>query len=499
MTVPPLLSMRGIVKRFGAVTALDEVTFELQAGEIHALVGENGAGKSTLMKVLAGAFAADAGEVIIDGRTVRFDSPAASQAQGVGMIPQELSLVPALSVAENILLGHEPRRPWLPVIDRVERDRRARAALAFLGLDLDLETPVGSLSIAHCQVVEIARALSRKIRILALDEPTAPLSGHETQRLFEVLRRLRTEGVGLIYISHRLEEIFQIADRITVLRDGKLIQTAGAGALDRSALIRLMVGRDLEGEFPRNEIPRGQELLRLEGVAAAGLQPIHFSLHRGEILGLAGLVGAGRSELVRALFGADPRTGGRIVFDGRVIDPRSPREAIDLGIGLLTEDRNRYGLIPALTVRENLTLAGLAGLTRGPFIRKDQEQKTAAEFVRRLKLRPPSAESPVTALSGGNRQKVVLGRWLLTRPKLLIFDEPTAGVDVGARAEIYQWICQTAAQGTGVIVVSSDLPELLGLCDRIVVMCEGALTGALSRAEATQERIMALATGGTLG
>lgn len=496
MSSPPLLSMRGIGKRYGAVTALEEVNFELRAGEIHALVGENGAGKSTLMKILAGAIAPDAGETAIGGRPVRFDSPAASLAHGVGMIPQELSLVPGLSVAENILLGHEPRRRGLPLIDRAERDRRARAALELLGFDLDLQVLAAELSLAHGQMVEIARALSRKVRLLALDEPTAPLSGHEAERLFGVLRRLRDEGTGLIYISHRLEEVFQIADRITVLRDGRWIGTFDAADLDRAALIRLMVGRDLETEFPASRRQPGPELLRLEGLAAPRRPPVSLTLRRGEILGLAGLAGAGRSELVRTIFGAERRRGGKVFLEGRDIDPRSPREAIDLGLGLLTEDRNRFGLIPALTVRENLTLAGLARLTRGPLIRRGRERETAARIASRLQLRPADPETPVAALSGGNRQKVVLGRWLLTRPKVLIFDEPTAGVDVGARVEIYQWIEQEATEGTGIIVVSSDLAELLGLCDRILVLCAGEAAGELSRAEATGERIMTLATGG---
>jgi ribose transport system ATP-binding protein len=491
-----LLGLSGIVKRYGEVLALDRVDFELTRGEIHALVGENGAGKSTLMKILAGAIPRDAGAVLVDGAEAEPDSPAASQRLGIGMIHQDLRLVPEMTVAENLLLGAEPLVAKTPFLDRRAMERAARDALAQLGEELDPAAKAGTLGVARQQIVEIARAISKKVRILALDEPTASLTGREIGRLFAVLRRLRAEGTGIIYISHRLEEVFEIADRVTVLRDGRTVATAAASEIDRATLVRYMVGRDIAEGTRRNPPAGGEELLRLEGVAANGLGPVDLSLHRGEVLGLAGLVGAGRTELVRLVFGADRPERGRIFLEGRQVSPRSPREAIDLGIALLTEDRNRLGLIPTMGVRENVTLAGLRSLGRGLFTSRRREAEATRRHVDRLRIRTPSIEAAVDQLSGGNRQKGVLARWLETRSKVLIFDEPTAGVDVGARAEILALVRELAAGGAGVIVVSSDLPELLGVSDRILVLHRGRIAGELAAEDATQERVMTLATGG---
>lgn len=497
--MPPLLHMHHIAKRYPGVVALDDVSIELHAGEVLCLVGENGAGKSTLMRVLAGAHQKDEGTIEIDGTAVALNSPADAQRFGIGMIYQDLKLVPEMTVAENILLGSEPTRTRAQFIDRKGMRKTAGDALDALGETLDIDAPVKSLSIARQQLVAIARALSRRVRILALDEPTAPLTSHEIRGLFSVIRKLRVDGVGIVYISHRLEEVFEIGDRVAVLRDGRLVKTAAVAELDRRSLITLMVGRDLEKEFPPFEHVRGPEVLRMEHMSSGRVQDATFTLHRGEVLGLAGLVGAGRTELARILFGADRYTQGRIILDGAEIHPQSPRDAIDAGIGLLTEDRNRFGLIMEMNVRENISLPNLGTLLNGPFVDKVRECQVAGASAQRLQIKTPSIEQDVSALSGGNRQKVVLSRWLLTKAKVLIFDEPTSGIDVGVRFEIYRIIHQLAQEGLGIIVISSDLPELLGICDRIAVMCEGHLVGAMDRESATQEKIMELATPGTGG
>jgi ribose transport system ATP-binding protein len=353
--------------------------------------------------------------------------------------------------------------------------------------------------VAQRQIVEIARVLSRQVKILAMDEPSTSLSQNELKRLFAVIRRLRTEGIGIIYISHRLEEVFEIGDRLTVLRDGKFIHSCPVSETDRRNLIRWMVGRELEQEFPRIEPDRGEEVLRVEGLSSGILKDINLSVYRGEILGLAGLVGAGRSELARVIFGADPKNKGRIFLEGEEISARTPREAIDLGIGLLTEDRNKYGLIMQMNVRENISLSNLRQVTGRFFINQAEENSVAEKFKQALRIRTPSINQKVENLSGGNRQKVVLARWLFTKSKVLIFDEPTAGIDVGVKLEIYNLINQLVKEGIGIVVISSDLPELLGICHRLAVMWEGHITGILSGQEATQERVMTLAIGTSWG
>jgi ribose transport system ATP-binding protein len=491
-----LLRMEEIRKQYPGVLALADVTFELHAGEVHCLLGENGAGKSTLMKILSGALTKDSGSILIDGREAPISSPADARRMGIGMIYQDFKLIPDLTIAENILLGREPRRGRSPFIDFSRLHETARGILTQLGEHIPTTTLVRDLSSAQQQMVEIAKALSNKVRILAMDEPSAALTEKERNNLFAVIRSLKAEGVGVIYVSHRLEEIFEIGDRLTVLRDGKTIHTCPVAEADRRSLVRWMVGRELENEYPKAELKRGSEILRLEGVSAGFVKDVSLSLYRGEIFGMAGLVGAGRSELARAIFGADPLRRGKIFFEGKEIRPRSPREAIDLGIGLLTEDRNQYGLIMEMGVRENITLANLTKVVKNFFIRPSLEEEVAARFIDELKIKTPSSTQAVEHLSGGNRQKVILARWLFTESKLLIFDEPTAGIDVGIKFEIYNLINRLAARGIGIIVISSDLPELLGICDRIAVLWEGKLTGILSRGEATQESVMTLATGG---
>lgn len=487
--------MQNIRKEYPGVLALDNVNFELLAGEVHCLVGENGAGKSTLMKILSGALRKDGGMIQIDGKEVQIVSPQDSQRLGIGIMYQDFKLVPDLSVAENIFLGREPTKGNSPFVDFKQMYKMAEATLASFGETLDVTVSVGSLPVAKRQIVEIAKALSQHVRILAMDEPSASLTEHELKNLFAVIRRLKAEGVGIIYISHRLDEIFEIGDRVTVLRDGKHITTCSITDTDRRAVIRWMVGRELEQEYPKIQFERGDEILQLENVSGGMVNNVSLSLYRGEILGIAGLVGAGRTELARIIFGADPKASGKIFLEGREINPRSPREAIDLGIGLLTEDRNRYGLIMQMCVRENITLSNLRELLNGPFIRTSRERSVASKVSSDLRIKTPSLEQEVEHLSGGNRQKVVLARWLCTKSKVLIFDEPTAGVDVGAKHELYNLMNQLVKNGIGVLVISSDLQELLGMCDRIAVMWEGQLTGILSRQEATQEKIMLLATG----
>lgn len=484
-----------IRKAYPGVVALQDVKFELCAGEVHCLLGENGAGKSTLMNILAGAISRDAGSILIDGREVEILTPADARRLGIGMIHQEYKLVPELSVAENIFLGNEPTRGKTPFVDFKAMHQAAREVLAQLGEILPVTEPVSSLSVAQRQIVEIAKALSRNVRILAMDEPSAALTERELKNLFAVIRKLKEQGVGIIYISHRLEEIFEIGDRITILRDGMCVHSCAVPDLDRKSIVRWMVGRDLENEYPKLELKRGKEILRIEQLNAGMLEDINLILYQGEVLGLAGLVGAGRSELSRVLFGADPKESGSVFLEGREINPRSPREAIDLGIGLLTEDRNEYGLIMQMSVRENITLSNLKSLVRGPFINKSEEDAVAKKFTNELRIKTPTVEQQVENLSGGNRQKVVLARWLFSRSKLLIFDEPTSGIDVGVKFEIYMLINQLAREGVGVIVISAELPELIGVCDRIAVMHEGKITGILSRPEFTQERVMTLATG----
>ncbi len=492
----PLLEMRGITKRFPGVLALDNVSLELRAGEVHCLLGENGAGKSTLMKILAGAQPMDAGEILIDGAPAVVTSPVQARQLGVSMIYQEFNLSPWLSVAENIYLGREPRVGRTPFIDAARLHRDAREVLARIGTDLDTRTPVHRLSVAQMQMVEIAKAVSVNARILVMDEPSATLTDHELDALFALIRDLRARGMGILYISHRLDEVFQIGDRATVMRDGQYVATRGVSEITRDDIIRMMVGRTLTEEYPKAEVARGPERLRVEGLSREGLfSDVSFSLHAGEIVGLTGLVGSRRTEVVRALFGADPKTAGQVFVDGRPVEITSPRAAIARGMGLLTEDRKNQGLVLGMSVRENTTLAGLGKLVRRMLVDGRREREVAAQYVRELQIKTPSTEQAAQLLSGGNQQKVVLAKWLFTHSDILIFDEPTRGVDVGAKTEIFKLMNGLLARGAAILMVSSELPEVLGMCDRILVMHEGRLAGELSRAEATQERVMRLATG----
>ena len=488
--------MSGITKQFPGVLALDKAHLSVEAGECHALVGENGAGKSTLVKILSGAYRADSGLIMLDGETKQIDSPITARRLGITMIHQELNLLPELTVAENIFLGHEVVHGPLGWLDKRAMEKRSEQLLESLGQKLSARALIKKISLAQQQMVEIAKALSVKSTILVMDEPSSILTDRELYELFDLIGRLKQQNVAIIYISHRLEEIFKICERVTVMRDGRTIQTEVTGKLNQDQIIRLMVGREIEQFFPSQHSHPGEEILRLEAIEKAGkLRNIHLCLRKGEIVGLTGLVGAGRTELARVIFGADQPDSGRILLEGKPVSLRSPRQAIDLGIGLLTEDRKMQGLILNMMLRENTTLASLSRLVKRGFIDVSAEKSATKKFIRDLLIKTPSTEQKVRNLSGGTQQKVVLAKWLFTESKILIFDEPTRGIDVGAKAEIYQLMWKLVSQGIAILMISSELPEVLKMCERILVMHDGEITGELKREEADQEKIMALAMG----
>ena len=493
----PVLEARNIRKRFPGVLALDEVSITVFPGEVLAVVGENGAGKSTLMKILSGALQPDEGQILLDGRPVEFADPRQALELGIAIIYQELSTIDNLTVGENVLLGRLPHRTGLPIaVDWPEVWRRTAELLERVGAPLDPRTPMSRLSVAQKQMVEIARALSQNVRVLILDEPTSALSLQETEKLFEIIRGLQAKGVAVIYISHRLEEVFAIAQRVTVLRDGKLVGTLPIGEATREGLIRMMVGRDLGSLFAPEKGDPGPVRLEVRGLRRAGvLHDVSLTVRAGEIVGLAGLVGSGRTELARCLFGVDPYDSGEILLDGRPVTIRSPRDAVELGIGLVPEDRKLQGLVLILTVRENMTLPTLPRLARLGFPSRRRERALVGQYIERLRIRTPSPEQRVVNLSGGNQQKVVLARWLATNPKVLILDEPTRGIDVGAKAEVHAIVAQLAREGVGILMISSELPEILAMSHRVLVMRQGRIVAEFPHGEATEERILAAATG----
>jgi D-xylose transport system ATP-binding protein len=501
-----LLVMEGITKSFPGVRALDGVTFDLQKGEIHALVGENGAGKSTLMKVLGGVYPHPeyGGQILIEGEEHRFTGVRDAEKAGIAVIYQELSLVQDMSVAENIFLGREPRK-W-GVIRTAELHRRAQKLLDDVHLTIDPHTPIRSLGIGQQQLVEIAKALSQEARILVLDEPTAALTDAEVTTLFEILNKLRDRGVGMVYISHKLDEVFRLSDRLSVLRDGKTVGTNATAQWTESQVIARMVGREVGDIFPSFDHDYGETVFAVRNISVTDpalptkklVDQVSFSVRRGEVLGIAGLMGAGRSDLLMALFGAHAgRTTGEVTVDGKRIEIRSPAEAIKQGIGFVTEDRKRFGLVLPQTILNNMTLAGLSRIS-GRFVTSiDAEAAAGERFMKDLRVKAPTVFTTVNTLSGGNQQKVVLAKWLLTNPRVLFLDEPTRGIDVGAKQEIYAQINKLARSGIAIVLVSSELPEVLGLSDRVLVLHEGRLTGEFTRATATPEKLMACATGQT--
>lgn len=490
----PILEIMHVSKRFGMTRALDDVSLSLYSGEIHALVGENGAGKSTLIKAVMGIHRPDLGEILLDGKPAAISNSQEAQAHGIAAIYQEPMVFPDLNVAENIFISHGDRGAF---VRWGRMYKEAEAVLAKLDVNLDVRTPARGLTLAAQQAVEIAKAISLDVRVLIMDEPTASLSAHEVARLFRSVRALRDEGVAILFIGHRLEEVFEIADWVTVLRDGKVISSKTRSAVTTEQVIQDMVGREIKEFFAKVEQERGDLLLSARGLTKEGVfSDISFDIHRGEVLGFAGLIGARRTDVGLALFGVEPADSGQILFEGKELTIDSAGQALELGIAYVTEDRRKLGLTLPMSITSNITLPMLRRyLTRLGLIRHEDERSTAEEYRRRLSILAPSVNVEVEKLSGGNQQKVMLGKWLNSQPKLLILDEPTRGIDVGAKAEVHRMINDLTANGLGVILISSDLPEILAMSDRIVVMREGKQSGILARREATPERVMAAAMG----
>lgn len=489
----PILTMRHISKRFDMTQALDDVSLDLYPGEIHALLGENGAGKSTLIKVMTGIYQPDQGEISLDGRPIAIHNSVEAQIHGIAAIHQEPMIFPDLNVAENIFISHRDRGPILRW-GKMYRD--AEDILAKLDIKLDVRSQARGLTLAAQQAVEIAKAISLQVRILIMDEPTASLSAHEVSQLFKLTQTLREQGVAILFISHRIEEVFEIADRITVLRDGKLISSVLRNEVTPEGAIRDMVGREIEEYFVKSQIQPGEELISVSGLGKAhAFSDISFAVHRGEVLGFAGLVGARRTDVGLALFGIEPADSGEIRLDGQLVKIRSPEQALQLGVAYVTEDRRQLGLTLPMSMATNISLPMLWKYTAFGLVNQSAESATAEQYRQRLSIRTPSVHLEAAKLSGGNQQKVVLSKWLNTRPQLLILDEPTRGIDVGAKAEVHHIINDLAAQGLGIILISSDLPEVLAMSDRILVMREGRQMGIFSREEATQEVILTAAMG----
>jgi ribose transport system ATP-binding protein len=492
-----LVSMAGIEKSFPGVHALANCQFELRAGEVHALVGENGAGKSTLMKVLAGVYPKDAGQIVVQGKEVEIHSPRAAQLLGISIIHQELNLMNHLTVAQNIFIGREPRARLGFVLDDRAINDQARTLLDRLHLNLDPHTKVADLTVAKQQMVEIAKALSYQARVLIMDEPTAALTDREISDLFDVIRQLREQGVGVVHISHRLEELKQISDRITVMRDGHYVNTVNTADATLDQIISMMVGRTIfEAKPELPDQPDQSVVLEVRNLRrGAAIKDVSFQLKRGEILGFSGLVGAGRTEVARAIFGADRLDAGEILINGKSVHITTPYDAVSQGIAYLSEDRKRYGLALTMTVETNIVLATFRQfLAPLGWVKKAQTRATAQSYVDKLAIKTPDVDRKARNLSGGNQQKIVIGKWLTADTRVLIFDEPTRGIDVGAKSEIYKLLNDLARQGKAIIMISSELPEILRMSHRIIVMCEGRITGELNSAEATQEGIMKFAT-----
>jgi ABC-type sugar transport system ATPase subunit len=498
----PMLELEHISKSFPGVQALSDVRFDVLPGEVHALLGENGAGKSTLIKIVSGVYRPDSGVMRINGEPVTFSSPRDAQAIGVATIYQELSLYPELTVAENIFMGHTPRRQIGPFssIDWRQTETRAKEILASLNIhNMDVNRKVGSLNVGNRQRVEIAKALSINARVLIMDEPTAALTETDVEQLFEIVRLLRDRGVGIVYISHRLIEVFELADRVTVLRDGNYVDTRPVPEVDENKLISMMVGRSIDNLFPKMPAKPADVVLEVKNLTRAPLtRNVSFNVRAGEIVGLAGLVGSGRSELAQVIFGILPAQSGEIYIGGKRATIKHPAEAVNLGIAYVPEDRSTQGLVKQMAIRENTSMAVLRAISRATFIKRGAERKLAREAIQQLNIRAYGPQQLVNKLSGGNQQKVVVGKWLAAKPRLLIMDEPTRGIDVGAKAEIHRLMSQLAVeQGLAILMISSELPEILGMSDRVIVMREGAIAGEFTREQADQETIAAAMMGST--
>ena len=490
-----LIELKGISKSFASVRVLQDISFDVRAGEVHALLGENGAGKSTLIKIMGGVHRADAGEIRVNGVLVHFASPRASAASGIAVVHQELLLFPDLSVAENIFMGHAPRTGW-GALDWPQMRERSRDLLDRLqSHHIDVDAQVGSLSVANRQRVEIARALSQDARVLIMDEPTASLVEEDVQQLLSIVRLLRDKGVGVVYVSHKLPEVFALADRVTVLRDGALVGTAPIGELDERKLVSMMVGRPIDQLFPKQATKIGAPLLELRSLSFNSVvRDISLTLHAGEILGIAGLIGSGRTELALTVFGITPATSGQVLIDSQAVRIDSPQQARDLGIAYVPEDRGLQGLVRPQSIAENISLTVLKSLATGTLIDHRKEEKLARESIAKFGIRARGPRQIVRQLSGGNQQKVVLAKWLATEPRILIMDEPTRGIDVGAKSEIHALMSALAARGLGILMISSELPEVLGMSDRVLVMKNGTLVAEFDRAHATAEAVGAAMT-----
>lgn len=488
-----LLTMENICKRFPGVQALNNVNISILKGEVMAIVGENGAGKSTLMKILSGVHQKDSGKIFLDGKEVNILSPTHSQRLGISIIHQELNLIPYLSIAENIFMGRE-KRSKIFFLDKKKTLEEARRYLQLVGLNANPSTLVKNLSIAQRQMVEVAKALSLNSKLIIMDEPTSSLTDREIGILMDIIRSLKNKGVSIIFISHKLSEIFHIADRVTVLRDGNVIDTVKITDCTEESIIQMMVGREITSMYSKADTTIGDTILEVKNLSSGStLKNINFSLKKGEILGFAGLVGAGRSELMRAVFGIDSFDYGEIIVDGKNIKIKNPSDAISLGMGFVPEDRKLQGLILIMAVRENVTLSSLEKVSKSGFLKHDMEKSVTQDFIEKLSIKTPHHEQKVVNLSGGNQQKVVISKWLAIRPKILILDEPTKGIDVGAKKEIHSLMAKLASQGVSIIMISSELSEVLGMSDRIIVMHNGVIKGELSRSDATQEKILTLA------
>ncbi|UXI04276.1 ribose ABC transporter ATP-binding protein RbsA [Photobacterium sp. TY1-4] len=490
----PILALQGIEKAFPGVKALDHACLNVYPGKVMALMGENGAGKSTLMKTLTGIYAMDAGEIHYQGKPVRFNGPRHSQEAGISIIHQELNLIPELTIAENIFLGREPTNA-LGGVQWGKMYRDADALLTRLNVKHSARTALGDLSLGEQQMVEIAKALSFESQVIIMDEPTDALTDTETESLFKVINELRDQGCGIVYISHRLKEIFEICDDITVLRDGKFIGERAVAETDEDTLIEMMVGRRLDDQYPRIAVQHGTTCLEVKNLHGAGLNNVSFTLDRGEILGISGLMGAGRTELMKVIYGALPRQSGDVLLNGKPINPTTPQEGLASGIAYISEDRKGDGLVLGLSVKENMSICALDQLSTGIQLNHPEEVTAVDDFIRLFNIKTPSRDQIIGNLSGGNQQKVAIAKGLMTKPKVLILDEPTRGVDVGAKKEIYQLINQFKAEGMSIILVSSEMPEVLGMSDRILVMHEGRISGEFKASEADQEKLLACAVG----
>jgi ribose transport system ATP-binding protein len=491
------LQMLGIEKSYDGTQALRGVDFAADIGEVHAIVGENGAGKSTLVKILSGALERNAGRILLDGKPVELGTPLRARSLGIRAVYQEFSLIPHLTVAENILMGQMPTRKLKWWVNWPLAYRRAEEILQGIGfIGISVRTPVSQLSVSRQQMVEIAKAVAERPRTLILDEPSAVLSQQELKRLFALIQMLKEHSTLILYISHRLDEVFEVADRITVLRDGEVMGTVRSQEADQGQLIKMMVGRTLGEFYPDRDAELGEEVLRVDSLSREGsFEDVSFSLARGEILGMFGLVGSGRTQVARCIFGAEPPASGRVYLEGEVFKPKSPRDAVEAGIALLTEDRKRDGLVLSASIRDNVSLATMDRMSRWVLLNRRQQDAQVQSEVERLDIRPPQIGRLVRQLSGGNQQKVALAKWLLSQARVLILDEPTRGVDVGTKVELYHIIADLAASGVGILLVSSELPEILGMCDRTLVMQEGRIVGEFTRAQSSEESLLACATG----